>query len=113
MGYDMAVFNVFLVDFQIQTIADYDANLAQLKAALMTITPTLEPRQISKLDNDLSNICVSKKYGYIVITSEQGFNSNIANATNIRNLKIPDVCRHFEIECSNWLMVFREIGFNT
>lgn len=113
MGYDKAVFDVFLASFDVQIIDDYDANLSQLKATLMSVTTAIDPKKLSNLDNDLSNICVSMMYRHTVITSEQGFNNNIATATNIRHLKIPDICRHFNVSCGNWLMVFREIGFNS
>lgn len=112
MGYDDTIFNDFLTNFGVQIIDDYALELSQLKASLMTNT-TIAPHKLGNLDNDLSNICVSKKYGYTVLTSEQGFRSNIATATNIRNLKIPDICHHYQVACGDWLTVFHTIGFHS
>ncbi|MFB6349448.1 DUF4411 family protein [Moraxella sp. ZJ142] len=111
MGYDRTVFDAFLAAFRVQIIGGYDADLSALKADLMSITTAITAQRLSHLDNDLSSICVSRTHGCTVITSEQGFNNDIATATNIRNLKIPDICRHFNISCGSWLIIFKTIGF--
>lgn len=113
MRYDMAVFEEFMAYFNVSVVEcnEYEANLAQIKATLMQKTSIRPADALNNLDNDLSSVCISILQKSTAITSEQGFNHNIAMATNIRNLKIPDVCRHFQVDCGNWLIVFNHIGF--
>ena len=114
MQYDMAVFDEFMMYFNVSMIklGEYEEKLAQLKAELMGET-SISPEHLNKLDNDLFSICTSILQDSTVITSEQGFNNNISTAKNIRNLKIPDVCRHCQRDCGNWLIVIEHIGFTT
>ncbi|OOS03250.1 protein of unknown function [Moraxella cuniculi DSM 21768] len=110
-NYDLSVFDGFMTRFCVQIIDDYDVEMAQLKARLMGIAKSFPPNKFDLLNNDLSNICIHSQYRSTVITSEQGFNKCISKATNPRELKIPDICRHLGIECGNWLLVFHDIGF--
>lgn len=110
-GYNPSVFNDFMMRFCVQIIDDYDVEMAQLKAKLMGITKSIQPSKFDLLNNDLSNICIHSQQQSTVITSEQGFNKPISEATNTRELKIPDICRHLNIDCGNWLLVFHDIGF--
>ncbi|WP_435931439.1 DUF4411 family protein [Moraxella bovoculi] len=108
--YDSSVLDGFMTRFCVQIIDDYDVEMAQLKAKLMSIAKNLPPAKLELLSNDLSNICIHSQHRSTVITSEQGFNKDIRTATNSRELKIPDICRHLNIDCGNWLLVFHNIG---
>ncbi|OAV09300.1 hypothetical protein AO377_1217 [Moraxella catarrhalis] len=111
MRYDSSVFDDFKTQFHVRIIDDYDEELAKLKSNLMSIAKNFPPHKLDHLNNDLSNICLNSKYHSVVITSEQGFNNDLSRATNSRDLKIPDICRHLGVECGNWLLVFSNISF--
>lgn len=110
-GYDMAVFDNFMTDCRIQVTDEYQAQLAQLKADLAQSTSIPNPRTLDRLNNDLSNVCVGLLQRAMVITSEQGFNRSLSQVTRVNELKIPDTCRHFGVECGNWLPLFEHIGY--
>ena len=114
-GYNEAVFNEFLQDFQIVIIPldDYEQKLAQLKADIATANPNLvKTKALLSKDQDLSNTCVMVNNG-TVITSEQGLNIDLDDPKCAKNFKIPDTCRYFNVPCENWLQILEHIGFHS
>lgn len=110
-GYDKNTFDVFLGEFNITIIPlkEYEQQLAQLKADIVSANPKLI-KGLSNKDQDLSNICAIMKKGG-VITSEQGLNVKLNSPNFPTNFKIPDVANYFKVECQNWLPVLEYIGF--
>jgi hypothetical protein len=95
--------------------SDYAQALISLKGDLASNVPFIARKQgtfLDNLDEDLSNISVASIKNAKVITSEQGFNTDITNPVLRKStqLKIPDVCRYKHIPCSNWLDVFTHLG---
>lgn len=109
MDYDPQVFEDFLIKFKVVTVtkATYDIELAQLQAELLDITSLRS--SIAKNADDLSNICVAKLNSATIITAEQGSQLSITDK-GYNRLKIPDTCKHYNIDCHNWLPLFIYIG---
>lgn len=110
---DISVFDDFSqrVALGCLSIDTYEYTLLEIKTDLVKIVPAYKEK-IQKIDNlsaDLSNIAAVKNRGSAVLTSEQGITTDISTL-NKALLKIPDVCRHYKIECSNWVGVFTFLG---
>lgn len=109
MEYDEAIFTQFMEDFNVCTISKkyYKIHLIQIQAELLSITNL--NKSISNNEDDLSNICVAKNENATVITAEQGSQLKITDPSYNR-LKIPDTCKHYSVECQNWISLFQYIG---
>lgn len=112
-GLDISVFDDFSQQLALSclSIDTYEYTLLEIKADLVKTVPAYKgkPQKIDKIDADLSNIAAVKNRGGAVLTSEQGIAADISTL-NRAVLKIPDVCQHYEIECSNWVGVFTFLG---
>lgn len=116
-NYDENNYDSFVERLRVSVVmnSDYEQELTNLKGDLHSNIPfiTEKPRTyLDNLDEDLSNISVAYIKNAKVVTSEQGFNTDITNPTIKKKtqLKIPDVCRYKNIPCSNWLDVFTHLG---
>lgn len=109
MNYDKKILDDFLKKFKVDIISkeDYETDLAQLQAELLDITSLNS--SISKNADDLSNICVARKESATIITAEQRSPLNITDK-GYNRLKIPDTCRHYQLDCQNWVPLFEYIG---
>lgn len=114
-NYDVKLFGEFKSRFNLSTLREelYDITLLEIKEKLVTNVPIYQysdPKKIDNIEADLSNISAVLKRNGFVLTSEQGFNTDITKLGKKRQLKIPDTCRYFNVECYHWIDIFNSLG---
>lgn len=116
-GYDKSVFDEFIDKFNVEVIeaSSYKQALSELQTDLLDMG-NFKGASINKNANDFSNIMAIQMVpsgNGAVITGEQGIGKSISDKSYGKRIKLPDVCDYCNIECSNWLIVFRHIGFKS
>lgn len=115
--YDESVFRNFLERFSVyqMTPNDHSSSILNLKRKLLQYEASKASHHVNKNNYaDLDVISLADHCGKDswVITCEQRtpfFNWD--NKSHSRNMKIPNICEKFQIECGNWSDLFNKLGF--